>query len=138
MDECEHIGYRSIRRLDADGIFQPELAIDILHTLSRESETLIPPAVTLYANQFQQFLIPRVCRSVTAGWSMSAGMPGILRASGLYVAPASINSQSTVTITGGEYLLGSQDLLPVACRVGGDLSSLGSAVTCLLFFKLFG
>jgi hypothetical protein len=31
---------------------------------------------------------------------------------------------------GGEYLLGGQDLLPVACRVGGDLSSLGAAVTC--------
>jgi hypothetical protein len=31
---------------------------------------------------------------------------------------------------GGEYLLGGQDLLPVACRVGGDLSSLGPAVAC--------
>jgi len=30
---------------------------------------------------------------------------------------------------GGEYLLRGQDLLPVACRMGGDLSSLGPAVT---------
>jgi hypothetical protein len=33
---------------------------------------------------------------------------------------------------GGEYLLGGQDLLLVACGVGGDLSSLGPAVTCPL------
>ena len=63
--------------------------------------TLNPVASSLSAGQSQQFTVLEqpMCGSGSAVWSMPAGSPGALSSSGLYTAPASIDTQQTVTIT---------------------------------------
>jgi len=62
---------------------------------------VVPGAVTLYGAQSQQFLYAATCNAAaTAVWSMPTGSPGTLSTTGLYTAPATIQSQQTVTITG--------------------------------------
>lgn len=63
------------------------------------AQAVAPTSVKLYASQFQQFLAPGNCNASTVVWSMPPGVPGTLSASGLYTAPATIDSQQTVTIT---------------------------------------
>ena len=65
------------------------------------SSTIVPTAVNLYASQAQQFLPPNgsSCTTPAAVWSMPAGSPGTLSATGFYAAPSSIGSNQTVTVT---------------------------------------
>jgi RHS repeat-associated protein len=60
---------------------------------------LQPSAVNLYALQSQQFEVVSSCGAADAIWSMPAGSPGTLTSGGIYIAPESITSHSTVTIT---------------------------------------
>ncbi len=73
-------------------------------TLSPEASgtgTLNPASVTLYQGGSQQFtvLAPGLCNAGDAVWSMPAGSPGMLSSTGLYTAPATIDTQQTVTVT---------------------------------------
>jgi RHS repeat-associated protein len=67
------------------------------------AEQIVPATASLSASQSQQFAIlgstPGLCSSPAVIWSMPAGLPGTLTASGLYTAPNSIASQQTVTVT---------------------------------------
>lgn len=81
--------------------------------------SLSPPLVSLYGGQSQQFVASATgsCVSPAVVWSGSAGMPGTLTADGLYLAPASIDTQQTVTLT--------------ATTVGDASTSLSATVTLL-------
>ncbi len=65
---------------------------------------VIPAAVSLSASQSQQFTVlgsaAGSCSSPAVIWSMPAGLPGMLTATGLYTAPNSIDTPQTVTVTG--------------------------------------
>jgi RHS repeat-associated protein len=67
------------------------------------AEEVIPTTVNLSASQSQQFTIlgstPGLCSSPAVIWSMPAGLPGTLTASGIYTAPNSVTSEQTVTVT---------------------------------------
>ncbi len=62
--------------------------------------TVNPPSPTLFANQTQQFTAT-VANASTTGvtWSIPAGSPGSISATGFYAAPASIAFPQTVTVT---------------------------------------
>jgi RHS repeat-associated protein len=81
--------------------------------------SLSPPLVSLYGGQSQQFVASATgsCVSPAVVWSGSAGMPGTLTADGFYLAPASIDTQQTVTLT--------------ATTVGDASTSLSATVTLL-------
>jgi RHS repeat-associated protein len=67
--------------------------------LSSENTTgIAPTAVTLYANQSQQFAAPGLC-SAGVSWSLSADAEGTLTSSGLYTSPGSISEPQTLTVT---------------------------------------
>ena len=69
------------------------------YTLSaEETQGILPNAVTLYANQSQQFSVPGLC-SAGVTWSLSSDAEGTLTSSGLYTAPTSITEQQTLTVT---------------------------------------
>jgi hypothetical protein len=73
-------------------------------TLSPEAGSggsLNPLAVTLYAQQSQQFTVLEtgMCSAGNAVYSMPAGSPGTLSPTGLYISPATIDTQQTVTVT---------------------------------------
>ena len=65
------------------------------------SGSVNPHAVTLYQSQSQQFTVLQtgLCNAGDAVWSMPAGSPGALSPTGLYIAPTTINTQQTVTVT---------------------------------------
>jgi RHS repeat-associated protein len=63
----------------------------------------LPATVNLYGGQFQQFTAAGLCTSQPAVWSMPAGSPGTLNSSGLYSAPAAIDTSQTVTISGSTF-----------------------------------
>ena len=69
-------------------------------SISRENLNVTPSAVSLYAQQSQQFsaAVVDMCGSGVA-WSMPSGEPGTLTSAGLYTAPSTITSPQTVTIT---------------------------------------
>jgi len=64
-----------------------------------ETQAVVPASVTLYATQFQQFVIPGVCSSAPVIWSKSSGAAGAMSTSGLYTAPDTIETQQQLTIT---------------------------------------
>ena len=63
--------------------------------------SLNPFSVTLYASQSQQFQVSQtgVCIAGGAVFSMASGSPGTLSPTGLYIAPADIDTQQTVAVT---------------------------------------
>ena len=67
------------------------------------TEEVSPSTVSLIGSQNQQFSVigseAGSCNSPVVIWSMPSGSRGTLSASGLYTAPASIETQQTVTIT---------------------------------------
>jgi RHS repeat-associated protein len=69
-------------------------------SLSAENASITPAAVSLYAQQSQQFsaMVLNACGSAVV-WSLPARAPGSLTAGGLYTAPLSISAVQTVTIT---------------------------------------
>ncbi len=77
---------------------------------------VVPDAVNLYDGQHQQFTTAGACGAAMI-WSMPSGSPGTLSATGLYIAPASIETQQTVTIT--------------ATTLGVSSTSLSSTVTLM-------
>jgi hypothetical protein len=66
------------------------------------AERVVPFAVSLYALQSQQFTAPAsvvaMCSTNAVVWSMPPNTPGTLTAGGLYTAPASIDTEQTITI----------------------------------------
>jgi RHS repeat-associated protein len=81
--------------------------------------SLNPLAVTLYSSQTQQFTVLQTgsCSAGNAAWSMPAGSPGTLSATGLYTAPASIATQQSVTLT--------------ATTLGANSTPLNSTITLM-------
>jgi RHS repeat-associated protein len=75
-----------------------------------------PAAISLYAAQSEQFVVPGAC-DATIAWSMPTGSPGMLSITGLYTAPTSITSQQIVTVNATSHSSG---------------ASLGSAIVTLL------
>jgi len=73
----------------------------MLGTEAGVTPSLNPLAVTLYESQSQQFNVLQtgLCSAGDAVWSLSAGSPGTLAVTGLYTAPATINTKQTVTVT---------------------------------------
>ncbi|MGA2649953.1 MAG: DUF2341 domain-containing protein [Terracidiphilus sp.] len=71
------------------------------YSLSPENQAIAPSSVTLYAQQSQQFTLLETdsCNAGDAVWSMAAGSQGTLSPNGLYTAPATIDTQQTVTVT---------------------------------------
>ncbi len=59
---------------------------------------VVPPAISLYAAQSQQFAATGTC-SAAVTWTMSSGSQGTLTSSGLYTAPLTVTTQQTVTVT---------------------------------------
>ncbi len=78
-----------------------------------------PSAVTLNQSASQQFTVLQtgLCTAGDAVWSMPAGSPGTLSPTGLYTAPASIDTQQTVTVT--------------ATTLGANSTSLNATVTLM-------
>ena len=72
---------------------------------AENAEVVIPATVSLYASQSQQFTssatVQGMCSPAAVTWTLPAGTPGSLSASGLYTAPANISAPQTVTITAG-------------------------------------
>jgi RHS repeat-associated protein len=73
-------------------------------TLSPEASSggsLTPLAVTLYAQQSQQFTVLQgnSCEAANAVYSIAAGSPGTISPTGLYTSPTTIDTQQTVTVT---------------------------------------
>jgi RHS repeat-associated protein len=100
--------------------------------------SLNPLAVTLYAQQSQQFTVLEagMCNAGNAVYSMPAGSPGTLSTTGLYTAPATINTQQTVTVTATTLGANSSPLRatitlmpPVGVSVAPGLASLPAAGT---------
>ena len=94
---------------------------------------LVPATATLYASQSEQFSVTGTCNSSAASWSMPAGSPGTLSPTGLYSAPATIDTQQTVTVTATTLGANSAPLTaaitlmpPVAITVTPGLSSLSA------------
>ena len=73
----------------------------MLGTEAGVTPSLNPLAVTLYESQSQQFNVLQtgLCSAGDAVWSMPSGSPGTLGPTGLYTAPATINTQQTVIVT---------------------------------------
>jgi len=81
--------------------YNNESSPSIFYTLSAENAVEVSPAsVNLYASQSEQFTFELAgsCNSAVT-WSVPLNTPGILTASGLYTAPASIGTPQTVVIT---------------------------------------
>ena len=66
---------------------------------AENNETVSPATVSLYASQSKMFVFGDECGLAPAVWSMPPDALGTLTATGLYTAPASIESLQTVTIT---------------------------------------
>ena len=64
------------------------------------SVTVTPRAPALYGGQTQQFAAAVTNTGNTAvTWTLNSGAAGTIGALGLYTAPTTITSQSTVTVT---------------------------------------
>ena len=81
--------------------------------------SLTPLAVTLYQSQSQQFTLLEtgMCNAGDAVFSMPDGSSGTLSSTGLYIAPASVESQQTVSIT--------------ATTLGANSSQLSATITLM-------
>ena len=68
--------------------------------MPRPVVSVSPPEATLYVGQVQQFTASVTNASSTAvSWSISPSGYGTIDAAGVYVAPADVTSQQTVTVT---------------------------------------
>ncbi|MGB0065347.1 MAG: DUF2341 domain-containing protein, partial [Terracidiphilus sp.] len=76
--------------------YNNQISPSTFYAVSAEgTQGIAPAAVTLYANQSQQFADPGLC---SVNWSLSADAPGTLTSGGLYTAPSSITSQQTLIV----------------------------------------
>ncbi len=66
-----------------------------------------PQIANLYASQSQQFIAIAACSSPYVSWSIPSSAPGTLSSTGLYTAPAEIQSQQAVAVTASNLADGS-------------------------------
>lgn len=79
--------------------YKNQVSPSTFYTLYAENALSVsPPTAALYAGQIQQFLASTACVEDIA-WSIPPDAPGSISINGLYTAPASIDSQQTVTVT---------------------------------------
>jgi RHS repeat-associated protein len=62
-------------------------------------EGVVPSALTLYSSQSEQFIALKGCETAAASWSIPSGSPGTLTTGGMYIAPSTVATQQTVSIT---------------------------------------